>query len=44
MVSQGAFDPSRNITGEVALNDIVKDGFDALLENKDNVKIIMTNP
>lgn len=43
MVAGGQFDPSLIITKEVRLDTVVEDGFEALLSDKDNVKIIMTN-
>jgi (R,R)-butanediol dehydrogenase/meso-butanediol dehydrogenase/diacetyl reductase len=42
MIASGKVDPFQFITGRIALDDIVKNGFDELINNKEeNVKILV---
>ncbi|MBC7632859.1 MAG: 2,3-butanediol dehydrogenase, partial [Flavobacterium sp.] len=42
MVASGKVDPHQFITGRIELDDIVKNGFDELINNKEeNVKILV---
>ncbi|MGJ4970017.1 2,3-butanediol dehydrogenase [Bradyrhizobium sp. HKCCYLRH1073] len=42
LVAAGLFDPSRIVTREIQLGDVVQDGFERLLSNPADVKIIVT--
>jgi (R,R)-butanediol dehydrogenase/meso-butanediol dehydrogenase/diacetyl reductase len=42
MIADGKVDPYQFITGRIGLDDIVKEGFDELINNKEeNVKILV---
>ena len=42
MIASGKVDPFQLITGRIALEDIVKNGFEELVNNKEeNVKILV---
>jgi (R,R)-butanediol dehydrogenase / meso-butanediol dehydrogenase / diacetyl reductase len=42
MIASGKVDPFQFITGRIALDDIVKNGFEELINNKEeNIKILV---